>query len=225
MINLAWLFALYDAGVSLIFASYCPLCKAYVKRRGDWCAPCLSRAVRPHRLALYQETALTDAWAIGTYKDALGALIRDLKYRGKSSTLPFIYTALKAAKLPAELLSVDYAVFLPLYATRQKERGFNQTERIFADWVKEQHIPIFQPLKRTRATSPQYSLTKKARIKNVRGAFALCDKAAKEQIYAKRILLLDDILTTGATLSACADVLKQAGAASIYALVLASDRS
>lgn len=82
-------------------------------------------------------------------------------------------------------------------------------------------IPYASLLQRTRATQPQYGLGAKERAKNMNAAFAL---AADRQLAGCHILLLDDILTTGSTLYACAKVLKKAGAASVTALVLASDR-
>lgn len=225
----AWLAALADAVSSVVFPARCPACGAYCERRGGWCAPCLSRTVRPHRLALSAEAlaALDDAWAVGFYGGALGTLVRDLKYRGRRGVLPYIHTALAAAKLPEQFLAVDLAVYVPLHKVREKERGFNQAELIFAAWLKEKGIPARPLLQRTRSTAPQYGLGEKERRKNVRGAFSLSEegKGGAGEIAGKSIVLLDDILTTGATLAACAAVLKQAGAASVYALALASDRS
>ena len=82
-------------------------------------------------------------------------------------------------------------------------------------------------LQRTRSTAPQYGLGEKERTDNVRGAFSLAEagKGGAGEIAGKSIVLLDDILTTGATLTSCAAVLKQAGADFVYALALASDRS
>lgn len=225
----AWLAALADAVSSVVFPARCPSCGAYCERRGGWCAPCLSRTVRPHRLALSAEAlaALDDAWAVGFYGGALGTLVRDLKYRGRRGVLPYIHAALAAAKLPKEMTAVDFAVYVPLHEAREKERGFNQAELIFAAWLKVKGIPAHPLLTRMRSTAPQYGLGEKERRKNVCGAFALAEagKGGAGEIAGKSIVLLDDILTTGATLTACAAVLKKAGAGSVYALALASDRS
>ncbi|WP_298587594.1 ComF family protein [uncultured Selenomonas sp.] len=225
----AWLAALADAVSSVVFPARCPACGAYCERRGGWCAPCLSRTVRPHRLALSAEAlaALDDAWAVGFYGGALGTLVRDLKYRGRRGVLPYIHAALAAAKLPEQFLAADLAVYVPLHEAREKERGFNQAELIFAAWLKAKDIPARPLLQRTRSTVPQYGLDEKERRKNVCGAFSLSEagKGGAGEIAGKSIVLLDDILTTGATLTSCAAVLKQAGAGSVYALALASDRS
>ena len=225
----AWLAALADAVSSVVFPARCPACGAYCERRGGWCAPCLSRTVRPHRLALSAEAlaALDDAWAVGFYGGALGTLVRDLKYRSRRGVLPYIHAALAAAKLPEQFLAADLAVYVPLHETREKERGFNQAELIFAAWLKAKGIPARPLLQRTRSTAPQYGLGEKERTDNVRGAFSLAEagKGGAGEIAGKSIVLLDDILTTGATLTSCAAVLKKAGAGSVYALALASDRS
>ena len=225
----AWLAALGDALVSVLFPAHCPACGAYVKARGDWCAPCLSRTVRPHCLALAPAAlaVLDGAWALGSYGGALGTLIRDLKYRGKRNALPPMLAALAAASLPKEIVSADLAVCVPLHEAREQERGFNQTQLFFAPWLKAQGIAQAAVLVRRRATAPQYGLGEKERAENVRGAFALAaaERGGAMPIAGRRLLLLDDILTTGATLTSCAAVLKKAGAASVYALVLASDHS
>ena len=185
--------------------------------------------MRPHRLALSAEAlaALDDAWAVGFYGGALGMLVRDLKYRGRRGVLPYIHAALAAAKLPEQFLAADLAVYVPLHEAREKERGFNQAELIFAEWLKAKVIPVRPLLTRMRSTAPQYGLGEKERRKNVCGAFSLSEagKGGAGEIAGKSIVLLDDILTTGATLTSCAAVLKQAGADSVYALALASDRS
>ena len=221
----AWLAAQADVVSSVVFPARCPACGAYCERRGGWCAPCLSRTVRPHRLALSAEAlaALDDAWAVGFYGGALGTLSRALKYRGRRGVLPYLH----AAKLPEEFLAADFAVYVPLHEAREKERGFNQAELIFAEWLKAKGIPARPLLQRTRSTAPQYGLGEKERRKNVCGAFALAEagKGGAGEIAGKSIVLLDDILTTGATLTSCAAVLKKAGAGSVYALALASDRS
>jgi predicted amidophosphoribosyltransferase len=80
-------------------------------------------------------------------------------------------------------------------------------------------------LQRVRATRPQYGLSAAERRQNIAGAFALSVGISPDMVQGRRILLLDDIFTTGATLSACAKVLKQAGAGRVTALVLASDRN
>ena len=110
---------------------------------------------------------------------------------------------------------------VPLHWTRQNWRGYNQAE-ILAKIAAEVFDFEFTPniVRRTRFTKPQTQLTRKKRLKNIHGAFALCDDLAKEKIKGKSILLIDDVWTTGATLKECAKVLKRNGANKVWALTL-----
>ena len=114
----------------------------------------------------------------------------------------------------------EAAVPVPLHVSREQQRGFNQSERIFAEWLQVHGVPMIRALQRVRPTLPMYKLTPEERRQNIKGAFAVC---AAGSVAGKRILLVDDILTTGATLCACAQELKRAGAAEVRVLVLASD--
>lgn len=235
--------------LDFIYPPRCPLCGAYVEERGGWCPACLREAAVAGRLVLPEGSPVCAAWAAGLYRGGLRELIRGLKYHGKKANLPYIRTVLDT--LPAEFLGgaeaafIDLAVPVPLHPDRERQRGFNQTELIFRDWLDDCGIPLVRLLQRTRATKPQFGLDRQQRRKNLQGAFALADLAEEEladfqghqghQGHRDRhpsgdrllsghdVLLVDDICTTGTTLEACAEVLLDAGARHVYALVLASD--
>ena len=217
---------LWEVLLDFLFPPHCPLCHAYVETRGDWCPKCLSEALQPHKLSLSvpMQAVLAEAWAFGVYKDSLRDLIRHLKYQGKRSNQFYIETLLSAAgKMPQvqKLLSgIDFAVPVPLYPDKEKQRGFNQAELIFSGFLASQHIPLRRLLLRTRATRPMYELSGSEREKNLKNAFAV---TGIEELTGKNILLIDDIFTTGATMTECARVLRSAGAGAVYAVVLASD--
>ena len=216
----------WETLLDFLFPPHCPLCHAYVEVRGAWCPGCLAAALQPHRLPLSMpmQAVLADAWAFGVYKGSLRDLIRHLKYQGKRSNLPYIENFLaEAGKLPAVqemLAAVDFAVSVPLYPAKEKQRGFNQAELIFGKFLASQNIPLRRVLSRTRATRPMYELSGRERAENLKDAFAVNDN---KMLEGKNILLVDDILTTGATMTECVRVLKAAGAGSVHALVLASD--
>ena len=113
---------------------------------------------------------------------------------------------------------------VPLFAEKEKERGGNQTEMIFREWLTAQGWTWRNALVRARATAPQYGLSAPQRVENIKGAFSLTDDSYEEEITGKSVLLVDDIFTTGATIAECARVLRKAGAAEIVAWTLASDR-
>ncbi|HET7376068.1 MAG TPA: ComF family protein [Anaerolineae bacterium] len=112
----------------------------------------------------------------------------------------------------------DWIVPVPLHSARQRDRGYNQAALLAQRLSEQSHRPVIeQGLKRTRATAVQMELKAAERRKNVAGAFE-CRAA---QIKDKRVAVIDDVCTTGATLEACAEALYQAGAASVFALTLA----
>ena len=120
------------------------------------------------------------------------------------------------------LVCVDLPV--PLFAAKEKDRGGNQTELIFHDGLTARGWAWRRALIRTRPTAPQFGLSAPARLENIKGAFRAADDLLREEIDGKRILLVDDIFTTGATLAECAKTLRAFGAAKVSALALASDR-
>lgn len=217
----------FEALMNFIFPPHCPLCHKYVENRGDWCKVCLSLACQPHRLPITapMQSVIDSAWALSVYRGGTRDLIRGLKYHDKRSNLPYIKGLLQAAEQSAgvgKLLEESVcAVPVPLHEKRQRERGFNQAELIFADWLQAHAVPMENMLRRVRQTKPLYQLTARERMVNLRDAFRLESEVI---VRGKTILLVDDIMTTGATLYACAKVLKQAGAGKIQALVLASDQ-
>jgi ComF family protein len=216
----------WETLLDFVFPPHCPLCHAYVEERGCWCPQCLAKALQPHRLPLSvpMQAVLADAWAFGVYKGSLRDLIRQLKYQGRRSNLSYINTLLtEAGNLPQvrKMLSgIDLAVPVPLYPKKEKQRGFNQAELIFGDFLSRQHIPVQRLLARTRATRPMYELSERERAVNLNNAFAV---TRAEMLAGKKVLLFDDIFTTGATMVECANALMKAGAHSVIGIVLASD--
>jgi ComF family protein len=107
------------------------------------------------------------------------------------------------------------AIPVPLHPSRRRHRGFNQA----ADLARQMRIPVVAALRRVRATSTQTGLPAGRRHRNVRDAFAVTPAAAA--LAGTIVLLIDDVSTTGATLDACARVLKAAGIAEVRALTAA----
>jgi ComF family protein len=112
----------------------------------------------------------------------------------------------------------DVIVPMPLHWRRQWERGFNQSELLAGVIAKKWGVPMQRAVRRVKSTAPQAGLTNAKRRANVGGAFAV---KRNVRLSDARVLLVDDVLTTGATAAACARVLKRAGAAHVALLALA----
>ncbi len=122
----------------------------------------------------------------------------------------------------SDIHSADMVIPVPLHSSRRRERGYNQAEllaRVFAGLMR---LPIrTNVLVRVRATEAQTHLSATERRRNVSGAFALTSRAVATEIRERRILLLDDVTTTGSTLDAAAEPLRASGAASVWGLAFA----
>jgi ComF family protein len=113
----------------------------------------------------------------------------------------------------------DLVIPVPLHTRRLRERGFNQSLLLARQVSRRRSIPLnFTALQRARQTQPQTQLSGPERRKNVRGAFEV---RKREAVKGKRILLIDDVFTTGATVQECAYVLREAGATEVQVLTLA----
>jgi ComF family protein len=155
--------------------------------------------------------------------------VRDVLYRFKYDSLTALAAPLgelmadcwRARPWPA-----DVVVPVPLHASRERERGYNQATLLARETVRSleaRQVPTAlgeRMLERRRATPPQVGLDGAQRRENVKGAF----RAASDAVFGRRVLLIDDVCTTGATLEACAVALRESGARGVRALTFARAR-
>jgi competence protein ComFC len=160
--------------------------------------------------------AFDAAYSYGAYGGTLRELIHLLKYRG-IQPLAAPLGALLLRSLPREE-AFDVIVPVPLHWRRRWRRGFNQAELLAGTLAHSTGIPIRKILRRVKATATQAGLTNSARRRNMVQAFR-CSRA--EEARGRRILLIDDVMTTGSTAAACARALKSAGAARVAVLTVA----
>lgn len=156
------------------------------------------------------------AYCYGAYDGVLKELVHLFKY-GRVTTLARPLGERLALALPRDQ-RFDFVVPLPMHWRRRWKRGFNQSELLACEISRRSAIPLVKAVKRIKATQVQAGLSGPRRRKNVLGAFAVTKPSP---IQGKRILLVDDVMTTGSTASACAAALKSAGAAHVAVLALA----
>lgn len=219
--------------LDIIFPPHCLSCRRF----GSWvCDDCWQKIGLIATPICYKCNRLSPGWEIcancrrdgklrrlivsGYWQNPLKQLVYGLKY----------HRARPVAERLGKLLSQTVApwcrdedlviVPVPLHRGRLWDRGFNQAELLARVVSQYLDSPLIQPLVRRRWTKPQFGLTKLARRDNISGAFAIKPRQLP-LIVGKKVLLIDDLVTTGATINECAKVLKQNGAHEVWGAVLA----
>ncbi len=168
-----------------------------------------------------QERRVDVYWSLYSHQTSIiSDLVEQLKYHGASDVVRAVSSLCEQNIYVQSLIgSVDGIVPVPLHPARFRERGFNQSQYIAESIGSVLHVPVLSStLVRSRQTKQQARLSLEERKENVVDAF-VC--ATSEGMVGKRILLVDDVLTTGSTVDACARVLMGAGAQSVRVLTLA----
>jgi ComF family protein len=206
--------------IRIISPPFCELCGKPVKSFNE--KVCHRCAISPHKCSKIR--------AIGPYDGNLKnepytANLKHLIYLFKYSKKPALAKLL--GKLMADTLKNDktfeipqVVVPVPLHKSRERERGYNQAKLLAEIVSSELNLPLItDALVRIRATQSQTKLSAKERKENVKGAFKV---NLKDSIKGKKILLVDDVFTTGATLDECATELLESGALDVSAVTCAS---
>lgn len=160
--------------------------------------------------------------AIGLYDGVLKEAIHALKFGG-GRRLGYFFAQLMAESLPDDFIQVDVVTFVPLHRRKRRNRGYNQAELLAKAFGRRTGKPVKQLLKCRRRTKDQTKLSLKDRRANVREAFRLLSKSTswQENLRDKRIILIDDVYTSGSTVNECAWVLRRAGAKEVKVFTLA----
>jgi ComF family protein len=175
------------------------------------------------------ERPFTQSAAYGSYDGGLRELIHLLKFNGvrpAANVLGRMLAEAVGTLEPAFEQSKVVVIPVPLYKARRRQRGFNQAELIARAALEvlrnERFMLACDVLLRTRDTHSQIGLTSHQRRENMRGAFAVARALARaEEVIGREVLLVDDVYTTGTTLSECARVLRRAGAAQVWVVTVA----
>lgn len=220
--------------MDLLFPPRCVVCRA----RGEWlclhCRPQLDlfqpplcprcglpvEPNEPCSACRWERVPLNGKRACGYFEGPLRQAVHRLKFNGER------YLAEPLAAIMAETWRqspppVDILVPVPLGKKRERERGYNQSALLAAEVGRLLGLPVDeQTLRRVRETPPQMGLPRESRLANLEGAFA----CQPDPIAGRRVCLIDDVTTTGATLAACASTLRRAGARAVCGLTVAKTR-
>ena len=158
--------------------------------------------------------AVAWACAVDDYDGRMKEIIHALKYEGRRTIAPPLAALMRECGAPL-LRDADIVVPVPLHPRREFQRGFNQAD----DLARHLGLPVAKMLVRTKHTSSQIDLPAGQRHHNVRDAFGLQPSAVSHM--PRVVVLVDDVATTGATLDACAMVLKRSGVKEVRALTAA----
>jgi len=202
----SWLCPTCISEIELIEPPLCPRCGLPSVEN-----PCLSCQIDP--------LAIDSIRGVGYLRGPLKRAIYQFKYgQERKLALPLadlMHHYLSENPLPAELL-----VPVPLHMDRLRERGYNQAALLTRELSERSGLPVEEgSLVGIRETTPRVALKAAERRKNVRGAF----RGQGEKLRDRQVLLIDDVCTTGVTLEACAEALREKGARSVRALVLARE--
>ncbi len=159
-----------------------------------------------------------EAWSYGSYDGAVRALVHLFKYE-RIPTLARPLGALLSRALPRDR-HFDIITPVPMHWRRRWTRGFNQAELLAAELSRRTGIPMEMALQR-RHRPAQAGQSSAARRRNATGAFSAASHLTPGSMAGQRVLLIDDVFTTGSTAAACASVLKRTGAVRVSVLTLA----
>ena len=214
---------LWETVKFFIFPPRCPNCKKIVDEPHQFCEACHEKIFR---VDFYDRppAPIDKVLRVTKYRDGSRELLHKLKFDNNLNVVPVLKKILDDVSNREEVLNllrgVDFAVVVPLHEERFNERGFNQTEKIFEDFLAKNNLPVKNILKRIRSTPKLYKLGKADREKILSGVFEATEPV---DLSGKKILIVDDIFTTGTTCKECAKVLESLGAEKIFVLAFAAD--
>ena len=198
---------MFDFLLDLVFPRFCVGCG----KLGKFICQRCRRSVQFYD----QSTSLPeidDVFVLAHYNGVIRQAIKEIKYRGTYAITQELANLI--CQHFHQQFPIDYLVPVPLAPKRQAERGFNQAEKL-AKYLKL--APVLNCLVRKRETKPQFDLKIGERKRNVHNAFITTGRRLPPGNYC----LVDDVATTGATLSECAKALKKAGVKKVYAICAA----
>ena len=232
-----------------LFPPVCPHCGTHVQQQGDWCDTCIEEVLHVRQVPSKLLSSLDSAWILADYRGGIKSMIYDVKFNEKKEQSKGAAPFLASYNLRMHDYRPHYVIPIPSSAEKKKVRGYNQVDLFFYDWVfsfsnsnridgrssddsvngvmgynteKEVCYKWFDCLYKMDTHKEMWSLSGSERHRTIDKAFMWKETCDSSLLYDKRILLVDDIFTTGATLESAARILRAYHPQYIEALTLAS---
>ena len=211
--------------LGLLYPPKCIFCGGLLQDRGGYvCGVCAANLPSLPRGKLAVEISGVTCVAPLAYRDMIPGALKGLKFYNKTPGAAFFAPLMKSALIQMGRTDFDLVTWIPLAFTRWHRRGYNQSKLLASELAKTLGIPCRATLVKIRNTAPQSRISgadAEARRMNVKGVYRPSPFA---DLRGKRALIVDDVLTTGATVCACAEQLTAAGAARVTCVTAARAR-
>lgn len=228
MAVLRWFGNITSAALDLVFPAACAGCVREGEPLCPACRPALdARLELPGGVPIglpadLPEPLLQVEWC-APFAGPVRAALHQLKYSGERRLARPLGEAV-ARRWARVGEGATVVVPVPVHADRERQRGYDQAALIAEVAAANLDLPFVRTLERTRATQAQFELGRDERSANVAGAFRVRDNRAVAAVAGQWVLLVDDVITTGATLAACGVALEEAGACAVSAVTVARER-
>ena len=204
--------------LDLLYPPACLVCDAFAE---PFCEACRTQ-IRPVEDDVEVPAGLAGVASVGYHEEALRTAVLNLKFRQQVPLVaPLSLLLAETYRRRGDHWRADALVPVPIHWTRRWERGFNQSDLLAEAVGRHVKLPVRQALQRARMTPAQVGLPAADRRRNLRGGFSV---SGRVDVTGLRLVLLDDVRTTGSTLAECAAALRAAGAAELFGLTLTFDR-
>ena len=232
-----------------LFPPVCPHCGAHVLQQGAWCDSCIDEVLHVRQVPSKLLSSLDSVWILADYQGGIKSMIYDVKFNEKKEQFKGAAPFLASYNLRMHEYRPHYVIPIPSSAEKKKVRGYNQVDLFFYDWVlsfsnsnhiddrknddivngftnydavEEVYYKWFDCLYKMDTHKEMWALSGSERHRTIDTAFMWNKDCDSSLLYDKRILLVDDIYTTGATLESAARILRSYHPNYIEALTLAS---
>ena len=232
-----------------LFPPVCPHCGAHVLQQGAWCDSCIDEVLHVRQVPSKLLSSLDSVWILADYQGGIKSMIYDVKFNEKKEQSKGAAPFLASYNLRMHEYRPHYVIPIPSSTEKKKVRGYNQVDLFFYDWVlsfsnsnrndgrknddiengftnyeteEDVYYTWFDCLYKMDTHKEMWALSGSERHRTIDTAFMWNEACDSSLLYDKRILLVDDIFTTGATLESAARILRAYHPNYIEALTLAS---